>query len=116
MLKALTSSLRLAALFAALTLAMPILPAAAATLDSAKAQGLVGEKPDGLLGAVTPPSADVQSLINTVNAKRLALFNDIAAKKGQSLDAVKAVSGQEFIDRTPAGQFIMTPAGQWVKK
>jgi uncharacterized protein YdbL (DUF1318 family) len=97
-------------------LPVAVLPAHALELDAAKAQGLVGEKPDGLLGSVGSPSPEVQALVSDVNNRRLTVFRGIAAKNGQALAAVQAVSGEEFISRTPSGQYIMTAAGQWVKK
>ena len=110
--------LRTRRFFLALVLALlPImaLPAHADGLDSAKAAGLVGERPDGMLGVVTA-TPEATAIVADVNARRLAKFKDIAAKNGQSLAAVQAVAGQEFIARTPAGQFIMNAAGVWVRK
>ncbi len=92
------------------------LPAYADALDSAKAQGQVGERPDGLLGIVVSPTPELTALIKDVNNRRTALFRNIASEKGQSLAAVQAVSGQEFIARTPSGQYIMDANGKWVKK
>lgn len=91
-------------------------PAFALDLNTAKAQGLVGERPDGLLGIVGAPSADVQALVSDVNARRLTLFRKVSADKGQPLATVQAVSGEEFIARTPPGQYIMNASGVWVKK
>lgn len=91
-------------------------PAYADGLDTAKAQGVVGERPDGLLGIVGTPSPEVSALVKDVNARRVTLFKKIAGEKGQSLAAVQAVSGQEFIARTPAGQYVMDASGKWVKK
>lgn len=105
-------------LIAALLALVPVaaLPAYAIDLDTAKAQGLVGEKPDGLLGIVGSPSSELQTLVSSVNSRRMAIFRDVAAKNGQSLAAVQAVSGDEFIARTPAGQYVMNRSGQWIKK
>ena len=108
--------LSLSLLFVALGgVSMPT-PAWADNLATAKTQGLVGEQADGLLGIVTTPTAELKALVSDVNTRRLALFAQIAAKNGQSLDAVKAVSGEEFMNRTPAGQYIRTPQGTWQKK
>lgn len=85
-------------------------------LDQAKTAGLVGERPDGLLGAVVPPSPATAALIKSVNDRRLEVFRGIAAKNGQSLATVQAVSGDEFMARTPAGQYVMDAAGNWKKK
>ncbi len=106
-------------LFLVLVLALtPVaaLPAHAIELDTAKAQGLVGEKPDGLLGIVGAPTGELQALVSDVNTRRMAVFRDIAAKNGQGLAAVQAVSGDEFISRTPRGQYVMDSTGHWTKK
>lgn len=85
-------------------------------IDTAKAQGLVGERPDGLLGSVTTPSADITALIDDVNARRMAIFKRVANEKGQTLDVVQQISGQEFIARTAKGQYVMSSSGKWSKK
>jgi uncharacterized protein YdbL (DUF1318 family) len=89
---------------------------AGVSLDSAKQQGLVGEKPDGLLGAVSAPSPDVEALVENTNAERLNKYQGIAAKNGTALDQVQALAGKTLMDRTPAGQYIMNAGGGWQKK
>jgi len=44
------------------------LGAFAISLDAAKAQGLVGEKPDGYIGAVGSASPEVSALIRELNS------------------------------------------------
>lgn len=102
-----------------LALFMPValaVPAYADDLASAKAAGQVGERPDGMLGIVGASTPALEALVKDVNSRRLDVFKGIATKNGQSLAAVQAVSGEEFIKRTPAGQYIMDAAGKWVKK
>ena len=100
------------------TLAATTTPAyAALNLDSAKQQGLVGERPDGLLGIVGDTvTGEVKALVDDVNKRRMELFRKIAADKKQPVETVQKVSGQEFIARTPAGQYIMNSSGKWEKK
>ncbi|MEK9673226.1 MAG: YdbL family protein [Rhodospirillaceae bacterium] len=78
-------------------------------LDGAKAQGLVGEKPDGYVGAVAGGRADVQALVNDINTRRRAQYQVLAQKNGTSVTAVQQIVGQKLISR--AG-----PGGQWVRK
>jgi len=96
----------------------PITAHAGIDLATAKAQGLVGERPDGFVGTVDPAtaSADVKDLVKTTNAERREKYKEIAAKNGTSVDKVQAVAGADIIKRTPSGQYIMTAAGKWVKK
>lgn len=102
------------ALLLPLTLSLPAL--AGDALDAAKAAGQVGEQRDGLLGIVSNAPPAVQALVRDVNARRMDVFRGIAAKNGQSLAAVQAVSGEEFIARTASGNYIQSGNGQWVKK
>lgn len=103
-------------LIAALFLGAPTLAAAQDALIAAKAAGQVGERPDGLVGAVPGAPATAQALAADVNAQRLARYQEIARGNGTALDKVQAVAGQQLVERTPAGQFVMTPAGQWQRK
>ena len=101
------------ALFVVLTLASA---AYAMDLQAAKNQGLVGERPDGYLGAVAGGRADVAALVADINAKRRAKYQGIAQKRGTSLAAVEQFIGQKLITRAGPGEYVMTPGGQWVRK
>ncbi|WP_448187550.1 YdbL family protein [Azospirillum sp. sgz301742] len=103
----------LLALVAMLGLAVPA--TAQDPLAGAKQAGQVGERPDGLVGVVPGAPAAVQGLADQVNAQRLQRYRDIAASNGTSVDKVQAVAGQQLIDRTPSGQYVLS-AGRWVKK
>jgi len=55
------------------------------TLDEAKQQGWLGERPDGYLGLVKPSSSpDTVDLMKDINRKRRSLYQDIAAKNRTS--------------------------------
>lgn len=84
-------------------------------LDAAKGQGLVGEQPDGYLGVVkaTPEAVELAS---DVNQKRRAAYQRIAQQNGITLDQVGTLAGQKAIEKSPSGQYVKTPTGQWVKK
>ncbi len=86
-------------------------------LDQAKAKGLVGEKPDGYLASVqASASAEVQNLVKDINSKRKKKYQSIARENGTSLQAVEVLAGKKAIQKTPAGQFIMSPNGSWKRK
>jgi uncharacterized protein YdbL (DUF1318 family) len=107
------------ALLLAAALALAGLPAtaAAASLDQAKSQGLIGEQADGYLGVVAAGApADVKALVADVNQKRKREYQAIAQRNKTSLDAVEALAGKKAIDLTAPGQFVRLPSGQWVKK
>ncbi len=90
-------------------------PLWALTLDEAKAKGMVGEKPNGYLGAVSG-GGDVQALVNDINQKRRQAYEDIARKNGTQLSAVETLAGDKAIQNTKPGLMIQGPSGQWMKK
>jgi len=99
-----------------LLLLLPLL-AFGMTLDDAKQQGQLGERPDGYLGLVKPsPTPDAIQLMKDINRKRRDVYQDIASKNGTALSAVEALAGKKAIEKTPSGQFIMQPNGNWIPK
>lgn len=87
-------------------------------LDSAKTQGLIGEKQDGYIGLVTStPSVDLKNLVNDINARRRSAYQDVASQtQGASLSDVEKLAAAKLIARTPSGQMVQNASGQWVKK
>lgn len=90
-------------------------PSWALSLDEAKAKGMVGEKPNGYLGAVSG-GGDVQALVSDINQKRRQAYEEIARKNGTQLSAVETLAGEKAIQNTKAGLMIQGPSGQWMKK
>lgn len=89
----------------------------AADLSSAKADGLIGEKPDGYLGLVVSSApADVRALVDEVNAKRRANYQKIARETDAPVDEVEKVGGIKAIEKTKAGHFVMDDSGRWLRK
>ena len=87
------------------------------TLEEAKAQGLVGEKPNGYVGVVPPNApADVQALTNDINQKRRQTYEDIARRNATSLKTVEMLAAETAIKNTKPGHFVQMPSGQWMKK
>ena len=86
-------------------------------LSAAKAAGLVGERPDGYLGAVSSnPSPETKQLIANINTKRKLEYSRIAKENGTTVDAVAALAGAKLIERTPPGQYVLGVDVQWKKK
>jgi uncharacterized protein YdbL (DUF1318 family) len=89
----------------------------AISLQTAKAQGLVGEQANGYLGVVKPDvSADVRALVGDINGQRKQKYQDIARRNNTSLQAVEALAGKKAMEKTPSGQFIKPPSTGWVRK
>jgi uncharacterized protein YdbL (DUF1318 family) len=89
----------------------------AASLDNAKAIGLIGERPDGYVGAVQPnPPPDIAALVEQVNNKRRSAYEDIAAKEGVPIDQVGALAAEKIRAQAPTGNYFLTQGGTWAQK
>ncbi len=84
-------------------------------LQTAKAQGLVGETPAGYLAAVQSGNGEVVQLVRSINAQRKQYYQEIAQRNNTPLQAVEQLAGKKAIEKTPAGQFIQVN-GAWLKK
>lgn len=83
---------------------------------AARAQGLVGEQPDGYLGIVGSPTPDLTRMVNAVNIQRKALYTQRAAAGNSSVADYAAVTACNLIADTPQGTKYKTPAGNWVTR
>jgi len=92
------------------------LPAAAQSLDAAKAAGEVGERVDGYVGAVGNASGNTKALVDKVNSERKAQYAKIAKERDISVDAVAQIAGKKLIERTPKGGYVMGANGKWRQK
>ena len=102
--------------FAALLLVLAFQSAWAIDIQSAKAQGLVGEANTGYLAAVGAPSAEVKALIAEVNEKRKAEFQRTAKKTGATLEQVQYRFYELAIQRTQPGHYYQDASGNWKRK
>lgn len=110
-----TSTLRYLTLLLALCIGLLTSNAYALDLQSAKTQGYVGEQASGYLGVVNN-AAGVQALVNDINSRRKAHYEKIAKTNGTSLQVVEALAGKKAIEKTPRGQFVRDPAGNWIRR
>lgn len=86
-------------------------------LQSAIANGVIGEKIDGYMGfAQTPPSA-VKTAVDALNIKRRAAYTAEAAKRGVTVEEwAVAVGCKTLTSRVQNGQFYALTDGKWQKK
>jgi uncharacterized protein YdbL (DUF1318 family) len=92
-------------------------PAMADALDDARAAGLVGERPDGLVAPISPSApAEIKSLVQSVNAKRLEKYQQISAQKGVPVEQVGAITAEKIIGNLKPGWYYMDSSGNWVQK
>jgi uncharacterized protein len=107
----------LGALLAVLLLCAPVFALQAEEIDAAKQAGIVGEQVDGYLGLVrADASAEVKVLVDEVNTRRRAAYEEIAAKNGTSVETVARLAGAKLIARAAAGELVRDDTGQWKKK
>ena len=104
-------------LFTAFILVFAMQSAWAIDLNTAKAQGLVGEANTGYLAAVQQPaSAEVQALIREVNQGRRAQFERTARNTGATVEQVAYRFYELAVQRTRSGNYYQDTNGRWVRK
>jgi uncharacterized protein YdbL (DUF1318 family) len=100
---------------AALALAAPAM-AQDATLNQARASGLIGEQADGYLGFVPGAqiSADLRGRVEQNNMQRRQLYTRRANERGVSVNEMAAaVACEVFQSRIAVGERYRNQAGQW---
>jgi len=90
--------------------------AAAISLNEARASGAVGETRSGFLAPVRGPTAEVQALIQTVNAQRRSHYQSIAQRNGLRIEEVGRLSAEKIINGLPAGAYFQGANGAWTRK
>jgi uncharacterized protein YdbL (DUF1318 family) len=110
----------------AAVMAALVLPAAAvaqsasakATVDAAKAAGIVGEQPDGFLGFVTGAGDPaIKAAVAEINAGRATLYRQVAAKNGVTPEAAGAAAYVQVVQsKLKAGEYFKSSDGRWQKK
>ncbi len=81
--------------------------------QAARAAGQVGEKMDGYLGFVTPPSATLRALVEDLNIKRKATYAEKAQASSATVEEYALTSGCRLILQTVAGERYQAPDGSW---
>ncbi|MEM7651959.1 MAG: YdbL family protein [Pseudomonadota bacterium] len=94
----------------------PVL-AADDALDTARTAGFLGEQADGYVGLVNPsaPPSTI-ALMNEINAKRKAKYQQIASQNGTSVEAVQALIVPKIRASLRPGWHYMNESGQWLQK
>ena len=82
--------------------------------QQARADGLIGEKTDGYLGFVTPPSPAVKALVDDLNIKRKATYTEEALANGATVEEMAFRTGCRLIkERTAPGEMYQAPDKSW---
>jgi uncharacterized protein len=87
----------------------------ALSLEQAKSQGIIGERPDGYLGIVQNENG-AQELVSKTNALRKEKYQQIAKKNGTPLAAVEKLAGEKAIEKTERGHYYIAADGGWKRK
>lgn len=83
---------------------------------AARASGHVGEKMDGYLGFVVPPSPDVKRLVEDLNIKRKAVYAQQAQAQHATVEEYAFTAGCLAISRTVPGEKYQGPNGSWLTR
>jgi len=106
------SSLTAAAALAAM-LAVPAMAQRDPAYQAARANGQIGEKPDGYLGVVGGGDAQLRAMVDDLNIKRKAAYTQKAAETGSTVEQFAFTSGCNLIARTEPGEKYQAPDGSW---
>ena len=90
-------------------------PAYALDLQQARAAGLVGEQLNGYV-AVVKPAPEVETLVESVNAKRRQEYLRISRENNQSVDVVAKLAAEQIINNLDAGSLYKGSDGSWKKR
>lgn len=80
---------------------------------AARAEGLVGEQPDGYLGIVGSATPALRTLVNSINIQRKAAYTQKAQASGATVEQMAFTSGCNLIAQTKPGEKYRTPDGSW---
>lgn len=97
----------------ALGLAAPAVAQRDPAYEAARANGSIGEKPDGYLAVVSGGDAQLQRLVNDINLKRKQVYTDRASAEGSTVEQFAFTAGCNTISRTKPGERYMAPDGSW---
>ncbi len=81
--------------------------------SAARAAGQVGEKMDGYLGYVVPPSPPLRAVVEDVNIKRKAVYAAKAQANKATVEEYALTSGCLLIAQTRPGEKYQAPDGSW---
>jgi len=89
----------------------------AQSLADLRAQGVVGERYDGIAVVRTPGApAEVRQFVADVNAKRQQIYAQRAAQQKVSVDQVGRIYARQIYGELPAGAWFLDESGRWSRK
>jgi len=102
-----------AAIVAVTGLAVPAQAQRDPAYAAARANGTIGEKPDGYLGIVGSETPELRRLVDGINIKRRAVYTERARAEKATVEAYAFTAGCQAIMRTASGEKYQSPDGTW---
>ena len=106
-----------AAAAAGALLAAGVAHGANAVVENAKDQCIIGEQANGYLGFVAGSSSDTELVreVRDINQQRKAIYADLAARNGVSIDVTAALTAEKLINEAEPGECVRLQNGEWVE-
>ena len=86
------------------------------TFQAAVQAGQVGERYDGYLGFVVAPSEALRREVVAINIRRRALYTQLAARRGVTLETAGLATGCELLSRIAVGQAYQLQDRVWRRR
>jgi hypothetical protein len=107
----------LAGLFLALAGFGASTPAAAASLDEFRKEGVIAERWDGYVEIrVSDPPAAAERIVDRVNRERRQVYTKRAKEQGVSPQSVGKVYAPKILEKAPVGTYFKKADGSYVRK
>jgi uncharacterized protein YdbL (DUF1318 family) len=84
-------------------------------ISELKAIGVVGERPNGLLGLVKENPA-AKAVVDAENEDRKAVYTDIARSSGASVSTVAMRRALQIVEQASPGDWLQNADGSWYQK
>jgi len=75
--------------------------------------GQVGERFDGYMGFVVPPSEEVRRQVAAVNLRRRNLYIELAGRRNVTAQVVGVATGCQLLRQLSAGEAYLLTDGKW---
>lgn len=84
-------------------------------IDTAKAQGMIGERLDGYLGLVVN-NADAEVLIKSINTQRRQKYREISINRGAELRDIEKLAGAKLVEKAQSEKhYYQNENGKWAR-
>ena len=84
-----------------------------AALSAAIQSGQVGERYDGYMGYVVPPSPEVRRQVASVNLRRRNLYIELAGRRNVTAAVVGIATGCQLLRQLSPGEAYLLADGKW---